>query len=39
MHSLWPLIFLPLIIACGDKDDDTGTEDTSSDTAVEDTAE
>ena len=37
MHNLWPLIVLALV-ACGDKDEDTGT-DTGADTAVEDTAE
>ncbi len=38
MSNLWPLIVLPLVVACGDKEDDTATEDTAEETA-EDTAE
>ena len=32
MNNLWPLILLPLFIACGDKEEDTAedTADTSS---------
>jgi len=39
MNNLWTLIILPLLVACGDKDEDTGS-DTGSDTAlVEEAAE
>ncbi len=38
MHNLWPLIILPFLVACGDKDEDTGT-DTGTDTAAEETVE
>ena len=39
MSNLWPLIVLPLIAACGDKDDDTAAEEETTEETAEDTAE
>ena len=38
MSNLWPLIMLPILIACGDKEEDTA-EDTAQDTAEDSAAE
>lgn len=38
MRLLINTIFLASLIGCGDKEEDTGTADTSVDTAAEDTA-
>ena len=38
MSNLWPLIMLPILIACGDKEEDTA-EDTAQNTAEDSAAE
>ena len=42
MSNLWPLIMLPFLVACGDKEEDTAQEDTaisSSQSESQDTSE